>query len=299
MNANMKRTLMALAVTALFGTSAVYAHNDDHGKGNSHSNSVTISKHVSLASDVSISGDPKLSGALNINAAAVAIEEGSQSSVGNAVLNQDATSNTSTIDGKVGSKSSGNIGTNVASGDNNAQANSAAIAAAGAGAGTSTLSTQNCTSHDCNNGGDPSANSGGMADAEAFADQAAAFDMSGNAGTTNSSHVGGNAFKGASGNIGVNVASGDDNQQLNGLAASTTKNNVYATATASTDQHSLGNFTANEAGGLNYCDEQSTTNTASLSGNAFANASGNIGVNVAAGTGNMQANTLSMAVAGQ
>ena len=39
------------------------------------------------------------------------------------------------------------------------------------------------------------------------------------------------------------------------------------------------------------------TNTASLSGNAFQNASGNIGINVASGTGNQQANSLAMAVA--
>ncbi|WP_101926929.1 MULTISPECIES: adhesin [Luteimonas] len=39
------------------------------------------------------------------------------------------------------------------------------------------------------------------------------------------------------------------------------------------------------------------TNTASLSGSAFSQASGNIGVNVAAGTGNLQANSLAMAVA--
>ena len=39
------------------------------------------------------------------------------------------------------------------------------------------------------------------------------------------------------------------------------------------------------------------TNTASLSGNAFNAASGNIGVNVSAGTGNQQANSLSLAVA--
>ena len=39
------------------------------------------------------------------------------------------------------------------------------------------------------------------------------------------------------------------------------------------------------------------TNTASLSDSAFANASGNIGVNLAAGAGNLQANSLSMAVA--
>ncbi|WP_197408084.1 MULTISPECIES: hypothetical protein, partial [unclassified Guyparkeria] len=39
------------------------------------------------------------------------------------------------------------------------------------------------------------------------------------------------------------------------------------------------------------------TNDASLLGSAFSNASGNIGVNVAAGTGNLQSNSLSMAVA--
>jgi hypothetical protein len=40
-----------------------------------------------------------------------------------------------------------------------------------------------------------------------------------------------------------------------------------------------------------------TTNTASLSGNAFSGASGNIGINVSAGTGNQQANSLAMAIA--
>ena len=39
------------------------------------------------------------------------------------------------------------------------------------------------------------------------------------------------------------------------------------------------------------------TNTATLSGSAFSAASGNIGVNVAAGTGNLQANSLALAVA--
>ena len=39
------------------------------------------------------------------------------------------------------------------------------------------------------------------------------------------------------------------------------------------------------------------SNSATLSGNAFQNASGNIGVNVASGTGNLQANSLALAVA--
>ncbi|MGX5159509.1 hypothetical protein, partial [Enterobacter sp. UPMP701] len=39
------------------------------------------------------------------------------------------------------------------------------------------------------------------------------------------------------------------------------------------------------------------TNTSALSGSAFSGASGNIGVNVASGTGNLQANSLALAVA--
>jgi hypothetical protein len=39
-----------------------------------------------------------------------------------------------------------------------------------------------------------------------------------------------------------------------------------------------------------------TTNTASLSGSALQNAQGNIGVNIASGTGNQQANSLALAV---
>ncbi|GIU48277.1 hypothetical protein TUM4438_29300 [Shewanella sairae] len=39
---------------------------------------------------------------------------------------------------------------------------------------------------------------------------------------------------------------------------------------------------------------QKTTNTATLSGNAFNGASGNIGVNMASGHGNLQSNNLSL-----
>jgi hypothetical protein len=43
--------------------------------------------------------------------------------------------------------------------------------------------------------------------------------------------------------------------------------------------------------------KQGHTNDATLGGNAFANASGNIGVNVAAGSNNLQGNALSIAAA--
>ena len=290
MNTNMKRTLMALAVTALFGASVAYAHDDGNSNGG---NSVTIKKHISLSSDVKISGDPTVSGAMSINSAAIALQNSSQSTLGNWVINAAGTSNNSSISGNVGKGSSGNVGANVAAGDDNSQANAAALATSVSGSGSGSGTTANCQGQGgCGGQSGGSSSAGEMADAEAFADQAVAFNKTANFGTGNDASVSGNAFDGASGNIGVNVASGDDNEQLNGLAASTTDDNVYSTATASTSQQSQGNATLNGP----YCDT-STSNNASLSGNAFEGATGNIGVNVAAGTGNMQANTLAVAAA--
>jgi hypothetical protein len=281
MNTNLKRTLMALAVATLFGASMAYAH-DDSGSGNS----VTIRKHVSLSTNISIWGDPSISGRIDVNSAAIALENGTQSTNWNAVINDASTSNNSSISGNAGEKSSGNVGANVAAGDDNVQANAAALSASSA-ASTSGMGG------DWNGGG---SSAGEMADAEAFADQSAAFNGTANFGTSNSASIGGNAFENASGNIGVNVASGDDNEQLNGLAAATTDDNVYATATTSTDQGSSDNHTLNTSS-REFCGIELMSNNASLSGNAFEGASGNIGVNVAAGSGNLQANTLSMAAA--
>lgn len=286
MNTNLKRTLMALAITTLFGASVAYAQDDG--------NSVTIRKHVSLSTNININGDPSVSGAIAINSAAIALENGTQSTMHNVVINAADTSNNSSISGNVGQNSSGNVGANVAAGDDNSQANAAALATSVSGSSSSSGGVTPACAGGCGGGksGGSSSSAGAMADAEAFADQSVAFNKTANFGTDNDASVSGNAFDGASGNIGVNVASGDDNEQLNGLAASTTDNNVYATATASTDQSSHDNGTLNAP----YCNT-STSNNASLSGNAFEGASGNIGVNVAAGTGNLQANTLAVAAA--
>lgn len=317
MNANLKKTMIALAVTGLFGTSMAFATppggGDNGGDGggngqqsssNTHSSSVTIKKSVTLSTDVNLSGNLAVTGGVDINAAAVAVEDGSQSIHNDNVTNDSDVNNQSSVSGNVGKTASGNIGANVAAGDDNAQANAAALAATGTAPTTSTTTADTsftfnnpCEGSNCSGG---SSTAGGMADAEAFATQSGQNNQTTNSGTSDGASVSGNAFENSSGNVGVNVASGDDNEQLNGLAAATTKDNVYATATATTDQASSGNTTENDPGFLNFCDNlNATSNSASLSGNAFENASGNIGVNVAAGTGNLQANTLSMAVAGQ
>lgn len=107
---------------------------------------------------------------------------------------------------------------------------------------------------------------------------------------TNSATVGGDALNNASGNIGLNVTAGDNNQQANAAAFSAADASfVFGSSDAEVfaTQAVMGNRT-------NYL---GNTNSATLSGNALANASGNIGANISAGNNNQQKNDLAASVA--
>lgn len=102
--------------------------------------------------------------------------------------------------------------------------------------------------------------------------------------TTNDARVDGNALQDAEGNLQLNVTAGTNNQQANEAAISALDAEfVFASAQNYALQSSKGNHTAN----------MGVTNNAALAGNALQNAAGNIGVNIAAGTGNQQRNELS------
>lgn len=361
-------------------------NTDVRSEKNAHSVDVAIKKHLSLTSDIAITGSPTVSGDIKVDSAAIAVIDNRQA-ISNNQAENDALSNTSSIKNHVGSDASGNIGMNAAAGDNNTQDNAAALSAADASF------------------------SFGMADAEVFVNQNGSGNSTMNAGVTNAAGVSNNAFNGAAGNIGVNVASGNNNEQKNALSASVATTD-YAQSSISSNQISSGNEVSNQgtsqevggttdltmtgyitgtgsysgtskgaayqqtnfypdnwdgdvhpggdqvghsdwdnetegavlnpyrtgqtdpktgqpiggmaldtgsddsgsltfggiddaglavtlsgtAGGM-YMQMVNATNDASLSGNAFQNASGNIGVNVASGTGNLQANSLALAVA--
>ena len=151
----------------------------------------------------------------------------------------------------------GNIGVNVASGADNAQSNEAALSSIDSGAV--------------------------FGNAQVFSTQA-----SGGAGVLDGFNVAATldtgALAGAQGNIGVNIASGLGNVQNNSLAASTTAIGSGATAAV--------------ANAAQFADAQvvgSFTPTASLESGALAGAAGNVGVNLAAGAGNVQHNGLALA----
>lgn len=103
------------------------------------------------------------------------------------------------------------------------------------------------------------------------------------AGSTATTQISGNAFGQVSGSVQVNIAAGDGNQQSNATSLAT-GDNAQATTdvkqTVSGSNGAPGNFSA------------------SISGNAFRNASGLVSVNEASGTGNAQANQVAIALAG-
>ncbi len=317
MNANLKRTMLALAVATLFGTSMAYANDDENAtaninhqhavndqrthsntvindttnntsntttsldaaaklrldaaaklrydgsrtdsitntevneniqknknvsvdvrkEANAHSVEVDLKKKLSLSSDVAITGDPTVSGDITTDSAAIAVVDNRQSISGNGATN-DKLTNTGSIGDNVGAAAAGNIGMNVAAGDNNAQDNAASLSAADASF------------------------SFGMADAEVFVNQAGSGNVTLNSGVTNAAGIGGNAFNAAAGNIGVNVSSGNNNEQKNALAASVATT-VYAQSSISSNQVSSGNLISNQGG----TEEVGGTTQVSLSGN--------------------------------
>ncbi|MGF6149213.1 heme utilization protein [Pseudomonas helvetica] len=110
-----------------------------------------------------------------------------------------------------------------------------------------------------------------------------------NEGTKNTANMT-NSATGASGNVGVNVAAGDGNQQDNAAAiASGDGSFVFGSvvATAKVTQTQSNNEVYN----------QSTNNSANMSGSANGG-SGNMGINMAAGDLNQQKNTMAIAVSG-
>ncbi|MFM0242288.1 hypothetical protein [Paraburkholderia phytofirmans] len=157
---------------------------------------------------------------------------------------------------------SGNLGINIAEGIGNAQSNDVSLASVDIG--------------------------NVFGNAQIFSTQAS----SGNARINNfnlNASIGDGSLSGVTGNVGVNVASGIGNVQNNSLAGAVTTTkpgNALTTAMIATDDNS-------QTAGMTVTGQ--FQGTAMLGSNALANASGNIGVNIAGGAGNLQHNGLAIA----
>lgn len=107
---------------------------------------------------------------------------------------------------------------------------------------------------------------------------------------TNNATASGGAMSGASGNIGLNISAGDNNMQDNAAALSAADAYfVFGSADAEifVTQANASNATLNSG----------NVNTASLGGDVLSNAKGNIGVNISAGSSNLQKNNLAVSSA--
>ena len=145
----------------------------------------------------------------------------SQDSHDNRVRNE-GTENTAKVDASLDG-ASGNVGVNVAAGDNNQQANAGAIAVADAYLvfGTAASATIDV-------------------DQKAHDNKLNNFSVPNNASLNNSAN-------GASGNVGINIAAGNYNQQKNDMAIGVSENALSANANSSISQSSHGNVTKNNA----------------------------------------------------
>lgn len=95
------------------------------------------------------------------------------------------------------------------------------------------------------------------------------------------------AGQNATGNIGVNLVAGDNNQQDNAAAISAADAS-FVTGSADAE------IFVNQDNAFNFVTNLGTQNNATLSGDSLNAASGNIGVNITAGTSNGQKNNLAM-----
>jgi len=209
----------------------------------------------------------------------------------NAIDTQSSTRNTITNQGTIneaemsdsGQGSSGNVGVNVAAGNGNQQDNAAAIANAGA---DSSLDNSFVF---------------GMADATADVQQTSRNNRVDNWSTQSSAVMSGSA-SGAEGNIGINVAGGDLNQQKNTMAIANSNAPLgNATATASANQDGPGltvnngadrtyrvdtitittsaSGSASRDGTFNSTDDRSSSSSFSVAGSQSASNSGSSGWN--------------------
>jgi len=358
---------------------------------------VEMTKKLSFSKDIRLDGDVTVSGELNADHSVTAVVEDKQYLSGNTGVNH-LLENTAKAGDNVLQNASGDIGLNMSAGDNNLQDNASAISAAGdADFVFGVVDAEVFVKQSVGYTGDSMPNNGELSPAS-VAEIPYFGNSTTNIGTKNYAALGSASLQNASGNIGVNIVSGNNNLQKNNLAAAT-GNAGIAEASVNTQQHSHGNYTRNEGkvqtgepgqggsvagemktmnvtfkgpisgdgvgnasgkywgtetgifnevltntytaehngnsensgneGSIGWHEEASvellanftgdmpyyeitscgagcanglavyTENVASLSDNAMQGASGNIGVNIGAGTGNMASNSLSMAVTRQ
>lgn len=201
-----------------------------------------------------------------LDAEATANSSTVQSTASNTASSLLRSPNRAIIESGAGAGATGNVGLNIAAGSGILQSNAAAIA-----------STE---SQDV------------FATASAYANQATMSNLTFNVDDSSNDAILEAALSGASGNIGVNVASGAGNTQSNQLSMIETGGGRVVRSAVAIDQSASGNQSENKT----QFESSNSANSARMVTGALSAASGNVGVSVAAGVGNAQANAMSVIV---
>lgn len=275
-----RKLLFATAATGFVAAPAI-AQEISGSLTFSNNIDTSIVTDVTFEKDLRLHGGASVGGRIEIDSSAVAISDSKQIIDGNAVVigedddedydiqNERNESRGFDVNGD------GNVAVNTASGHYNTQANVATIAVA------TTVS--------------PDADEGGWAEANTTAGQSVTGTFHGPATlgvgnpnlddvtTIRNTAVVGNVN--GAGNIGVNVASGAFNAQQNIMTLAVASDSSLAEASAGVVQ-----FLAGNAAMVN--NSTNITDAGNIGG------AGNVAVNVAAGVGNMQHNSLTVAASG-
>ncbi|HVL09630.1 MAG TPA: cell surface protein [Burkholderiaceae bacterium] len=274
----MKAKLVALAALATLSSGVVFAGS---GYGSyDKPDDADIYNYTHLSNDIHVAGYGLALGLIKFGAESAATVNSEQVSMFGTTMNFGG-ENKARLGGNALRGAEGNIGVNVSAGAGNAQANDAALTAVDGGGSSHSNGHRN--NHKDNDA------AAVFAAAQVFSSQTGKSNLAMVSNAENVASLNGNALRNAAGNIGVNIASGAGNLQNNGMAGSTNSSGTLAKATSSNAQASFGNVLF-ELG----CDP---VNSAIISGNALRGATGNIGVNLTAGAGNLQHNGLAIATA--
>ncbi|MEZ0601420.1 hypothetical protein ACAX43_04580 [Paraburkholderia sp. IW21] len=231
-------------------------------KANEGSGFVAVGEQSSGYSNSKSSSTEAYGAAWGIDASLATTDVTTRGSVTQHINTQAAGTLTATTGANAANGVSGNLGINIAEGISNAQSNDVALASVDIGNVFGNAQIFNAQS------------SGGTARINNF--------------NLNAS-IGDGSLSGVTGNVGVNVASGIGNVQNNSLAGAVTTatpGNALTTAMVATDGNS-------QTAGMTVTGQ--FQGTAMLGAGSLANASGNIGVNIAGGAGNLQHNGLAIA----
>jgi hypothetical protein len=278
MHQTYKQTLLASAITLTLSQAIaqeaptptevpqVAEVGGDEGAGGGTRNRSSVRTNLDTNQTTSSTLNLEWTGGRPLAAEATANSSTVQSTTSNTASNLERSPNRTIIESGAAEGANGNVGLNMAAGTGNLQGNSAAIA-----------STQ---SKDV------------FANASTYANQTTTSNFTFNVDDSSNDAVLDAALSGASGNIGVNVASGAANTQSNQLSMIETGGSRVARSSVAVEQSSSSNQSENNS----LYDSSNSANNARMVTGALSAASGNVGVSVSAGVGNAQANAMSVIV---